>query len=302
MIDYYDIFEISPEASSEQIKKRYKLLLHAWHPDKFPDQSLKKEAEEKIKLINEAYSIIGNPQKRYVYDKLRFAFYKERNREYQKPRDSESVKERGEQAETHETKVGSSKKEAQYIKQLKYFVISIFFILLALFLFVKIQPSSKEIINPTFTYIPTIKIIETPTLDIINSTITMIIPTNYFAFQTQQCDRNKVALIYENYPDGTIVKRDEFIIKTWYLKNIGDCIWKPFQLRYAGGAPLTTETPINFKESIAPGDVVPVSVPFIVPKSSGLIVQYWRLLDMGNPPQYFLGLNVITIKVRVLYE
>lgn len=69
MKNYYKILELDPMATSEEIQAQYKLLLHAWHPDKFPDGELKKVAHEKILEINEAYNTLGNSAKKYSYDK-----------------------------------------------------------------------------------------------------------------------------------------------------------------------------------------------------------------------------------------
>ncbi len=68
MKDYYKTLELEPTATHEQIKTQHKLLLHAWHPDKFPDGDLKKKAHEKVLEINEAYDVLGNVAKRYSYD------------------------------------------------------------------------------------------------------------------------------------------------------------------------------------------------------------------------------------------
>ena len=69
MKDYYKILEVEPKATIEQIKSQHRFLIHAWHPDKFPNGELKDKAEEKIREINEAYSIIGDPIKRESYDR-----------------------------------------------------------------------------------------------------------------------------------------------------------------------------------------------------------------------------------------
>jgi hypothetical protein len=68
MKDYYTILEVEPAASTEQIKAQYLFLTHAWHPDKFPTADLKAKAEEKIKEINEAYRVLGDPSKRASYE------------------------------------------------------------------------------------------------------------------------------------------------------------------------------------------------------------------------------------------
>jgi len=69
MKNYYQVLDLEPTATHEQVKAQYRFLGHAWHPDKFPSLEQKSKAEEKIKEINEAYSILGNPIKRNKYDK-----------------------------------------------------------------------------------------------------------------------------------------------------------------------------------------------------------------------------------------
>ena len=54
MKNYYKILEVEPTATLEQIKSQHHFMLHAWHPDKFPDGELKTKADEKVKEINEA--------------------------------------------------------------------------------------------------------------------------------------------------------------------------------------------------------------------------------------------------------
>ncbi len=65
-IDYYEVLEISREASSEEIKKAYRKLALKYHPDRNQGD---KEAEEKFKLINEAYQALGDEKKRAIYDR-----------------------------------------------------------------------------------------------------------------------------------------------------------------------------------------------------------------------------------------
>lgn len=65
--DYYEILGVKPTDSSETIKKSYKKLALKFHPDKVGDNQ-KKEYEENFKKINEAYSTLGNEEKRKRYD------------------------------------------------------------------------------------------------------------------------------------------------------------------------------------------------------------------------------------------
>lgn len=62
-MDYYEILEIKDQKCSDQdIKKSYRRLSLLYHPDKNNGN------EEKFKKINEAYSILSDPNKRNEYD------------------------------------------------------------------------------------------------------------------------------------------------------------------------------------------------------------------------------------------
>lgn len=65
--NYYEILEVDKNASPEIIKKAYSTLAKKYHPDLQSDGN-KILAEEKIKLINEAYETLSDEQKRKQYD------------------------------------------------------------------------------------------------------------------------------------------------------------------------------------------------------------------------------------------
>lgn len=67
MKNYYEILEVSRNASEEIIEKAYKVLAKKYHPDLQEEQN-KKQAEEKMKLINEAYEVLSDTNKRKEYN------------------------------------------------------------------------------------------------------------------------------------------------------------------------------------------------------------------------------------------
>lgn len=71
--DYYDVLGVKKDASEEQIKKSYRQLARKYHPDVNPDD---KEAEKRFKEISEAYTVLGDKEKRAQYDRVgREAFH-----------------------------------------------------------------------------------------------------------------------------------------------------------------------------------------------------------------------------------
>ncbi|MCI7026446.1 MAG: molecular chaperone DnaJ [Clostridiales bacterium] len=65
--DYYEVLGIDRGADDAAIKKAYRAMAKKYHPDVNPGD---KEAEEKFKDVNEAYSVLSDPQKRARYDQF----------------------------------------------------------------------------------------------------------------------------------------------------------------------------------------------------------------------------------------
>src|SRR2546425_3932326 len=65
--DYYKSLDVDRTAGDEEIRRAFRKLARQYHPDVAKD---KKTAEAKFKEINEAYEVLGDPEKRKKYDTL----------------------------------------------------------------------------------------------------------------------------------------------------------------------------------------------------------------------------------------
>src|ERR1700682_2447117 len=69
-MSYYDLLGVPPEATAEQIRAAYRTLVQLFHPDRLAH--LKPEsrmfAEERLKALNRAYEVLGDPARRAAYD------------------------------------------------------------------------------------------------------------------------------------------------------------------------------------------------------------------------------------------
>lgn len=70
--DYYDILGIKQDASAETIKKAFRKLAKKYHPD---SNAGNPQAEQMFKDVNEAYSILSDPEKRKLYDRFGHAAF-----------------------------------------------------------------------------------------------------------------------------------------------------------------------------------------------------------------------------------
>lgn len=63
---YYDLLGVKPTASDRDIKKSFRKLALKYHPDKNKEEG----AEDKFRLIAEAYGVLSDPEKKKKYDQL----------------------------------------------------------------------------------------------------------------------------------------------------------------------------------------------------------------------------------------
>jgi curved DNA-binding protein len=66
--DYYQVLGVPTNAADEEMKRAYRRLAMQYHPDRNPGKEA--WANEKFKEINEAFSVLGDPDKRKRYDRF----------------------------------------------------------------------------------------------------------------------------------------------------------------------------------------------------------------------------------------
>lgn len=81
--DPYQILGVSRDASADEVKKAYKRMARKYHPD----LNKAKNAEDKFKTVNGAFEILGNPEKRKMFDEFgedaeRMGYDPEKARQY----------------------------------------------------------------------------------------------------------------------------------------------------------------------------------------------------------------------------
>ncbi len=94
-MNYYEILEITPDASQEVIKAAYKALVKKLHPDNVNGQQDGEEGRT-IEEVNRAYEVLSNPEQRKDYDATlnnENDIFEEKTKEYDSPSDKKDDKE-----------------------------------------------------------------------------------------------------------------------------------------------------------------------------------------------------------------
>ncbi|HKI55474.1 MAG TPA: NBR1-Ig-like domain-containing protein [Anaerolineales bacterium] len=77
-------------------------------------------------------------------------------------------------------------------------------------------------------------------------------------------------------PDGTTFLPNETFVKTWRLRNAGNCTWSGYTLVFDSGESMNGTSPIAIG-TVSPGQEVDLSVTLTAPATNGSYRSYWRI-------------------------
>jgi hypothetical protein len=88
-------------------------------------------------------------------------------------------------------------------------------------------------------------------------------------------------------PDGTQMTPGQEFLKTWKVRNTGDCVWGAgYTIVYGGYNDKMSGVPAAISTTVTSGQEVEVSVQFKAPTKAGEYLSAWR---MANPSGYAFG-------------
>jgi hypothetical protein len=72
-VTHYEVLGVAESAGSDELRQAYLVQARRHHPDREPDRSRRAAAEARMREINEAWSVLGDPERRRSYDAERRA-------------------------------------------------------------------------------------------------------------------------------------------------------------------------------------------------------------------------------------
>lgn len=136
--------------------------------------------------------------------------------------------------------------------------------------------------TPTLA-VPTLNQTVVPTISLATSTL-IPLPTTA---GSSEC--NKVFFIDETVKDGTVFKPEAKFVKTWKIRNDGNCTWTSAYSAIAfandpASPVITGDGSYSLPASVVPGGILTISVNMIAPKEEGTYTQTWKMQDADGKP------------------
>jgi hypothetical protein len=152
--------------------------------------------------------------------------------------------------------------------------------------------------TPTYTLAPTFSAALTPIPGVGTPAATSglpILPTSANV-GGPQCN-NAVYVADVTIPDGTILKPGADFKKTWSIQNSGTCAWtEGYVFAFASGDEMDGyDLPIAKNQSVAPGQIVEMTINMTAHIAEGTYIGYWRMKD---PQGNFFG-STLYYKIKV---
>ena len=105
-------------------------------------------------------------------------------------------------------------------------------------------------------------------------------------------------------PDGSSYAPSTALTKTWRLRNIGSCTWTTaYALVFSSGLPMGGPAAVNLLSSVAPNQVVDLSVNLTAPSAAGHYRGNWMLQNSSGvkfglgaqaTTPFYVDINVVT--------
>ncbi len=85
------------------------------------------------------------------------------------------------------------------------------------------------------------------------------------------------------YPDGSPITRNNTFVKTWRIKNIGDCSWTPsYAFVFVSGDSMSGPSTVALTRNVNPGETIEISVTLTAPNKEGNYRGYWKLRNASG--------------------
>jgi curved DNA-binding protein CbpA len=68
VLDPYAVLGVEPTASDDELRAAWRDAVRALHPDTRDDDVPAAEADAALRLVNEAWAVVGDPQRRRAFD------------------------------------------------------------------------------------------------------------------------------------------------------------------------------------------------------------------------------------------